>query len=156
MEWKNSLTDIMTDNKLFRLEILNKMIPELCKEWVDYFNEFNGASAKWKYEYRYNYSGDSRIYLIEATLKSLFPDMPFVMKLCFDTDEKEQEIVLKTIFSVGINTNAMINGKDDEKVIYKEEELNDPDLFCKEGILQQINYRYKDWIRLMKERFPRT
>jgi len=146
-DWKATMGVFFTENKLFRLDYLNKNLKTYCDEYVKYMNEFHDVNASIKNEYLENGIQGYGIHVVMRNLSCI----PFKLSCGFNLDG---HLFLKT--SVDYNYSLELKGvfeDDDENkdyYIYQEEVLSEPEIFEKEYLFQLFNTRFIQYINTIK------
>jgi hypothetical protein len=146
-DWKGNLSEILTENKLFRIKYLNEILLKVCKEWTNHINEFDWVAAKWKTA---DFSPPE--YEIEVNLRRL-PEMPFKIRFGYSLDESETKVVLKLKYATGIDVKKAIN-TDEGPLIYEYDVIEEPEMVFDTYVLQLINNCFRNWLNKMRSRFP--
>ena len=155
MNWKDDLNEYFTSNNMYRVEYLNNMLNEYCKEYILHLNEFNGIIAKFKTEVSYevpDLPAGVKLGKLEINFKSNELHVTFVMTCYFDKYGKLR-FIYPSDYNYAAEFKDIFEKTSDEKKdfhIYESDEFNEAEKIQKEYIFQLFNERFKQYIEKQK------
>lgn len=150
-DWKADIGKFFGENKIFRMELLNKNLSETTKEWTEHLEEFDNIRTSRDVNLLDTEFNNYHSMTVIIKVRSKFIEYPaFIITIGYKTNDDHTETVLRVKYTNNINTGNFFknNSKDEDKWnhIFVVEEIKGEQIFDHDFILSKLNDLLKYWI----------